>query len=568
MTIAMPFGTGSPSTFTAPGADVAIPARLPPSLITNGVMAWTRMMLPVVLRVHLERALLLIDLYSALRLNDSCIGRGFYLNGPCNGYSNACIGTDLNGGMACTGVREIDYLNKARGLPSTLTWALSNCGGGVHCLGYVYSEAVWKLYTVDLQTAPYNYDSTTALEIVQRLTYIAAGTITSWYSTRRRAAPFGGCSGNSGYKAYLNADDDDGNVNNGTPHMTAIFNAFNRQEIACDDLTVQDSGSCEDIADQPVVTATKTGTEGEVMLSWSSVANAGRYQVFRTEGVFGCSQGKVILATTAGLNHLDTGIQEGRTYNYVVIPKGVSPSCFGKSSECVEVNFASTPAPQTFSPSPVPSISNAPTDTLTELPTATPTKSLPPTESFVPTLGYTTIPWDFESGDLDGWQVVEGTFTNANGVLKSSSNANSVCDRIKSPPLLLTSESTLSISTWIDVEPKSKGAWYDRVNIALYYDGARRIITPDGGRLYNVSGKTGGDFACSVTGNEGLGSLGWGGALTSWQQSTFSAATLGLNLAVGETKLVQIDIYYGTDAIAVGSGFQFDDVSVTVAKPV
>ena len=46
----------------------------------------------------------------------------------------------------------------------------------------------------------------------------------------------------NGFVEVLAADDDDGNINNGTPHMTAIYQAFNDQQIACQTPTVQDSG--------------------------------------------------------------------------------------------------------------------------------------------------------------------------------------------------------------------------------------------------------------------------------------------------------------------------------------
>jgi hypothetical protein len=45
--------------------------------------------------------------------------------------------------------------------------------------------------------------------------------------------PYGGCGANSGYLSFLAADDDNGNLNDGTPHMSAIYKAFNDQEIAC-----------------------------------------------------------------------------------------------------------------------------------------------------------------------------------------------------------------------------------------------------------------------------------------------------------------------------------------------
>lgn len=47
------------------------------------------------------------------------------------------------------------------------------CNNGVHCLGNVYSEAIWSLYKRTLRAAPYYYDENTSMEIVTRLTFIA-----------------------------------------------------------------------------------------------------------------------------------------------------------------------------------------------------------------------------------------------------------------------------------------------------------------------------------------------------------------------------------------------------------
>ena len=44
------------------------------------------------------------DIYTALRLHDSCIGRGFFLSGVCSGNGNTC--------QSCSGVRDIDYMKK------------------------------------------------------------------------------------------------------------------------------------------------------------------------------------------------------------------------------------------------------------------------------------------------------------------------------------------------------------------------------------------------------------------------------------------------------------------------
>ena len=122
--------------------------------------------------------------------------------------------------------------------------------------------------------------------------------------------------------------------------MQAIYNAFNDQEIACNDLTVQDSG-CNLV---PTVAPSVNGTafDKAVDLSWGSVADATSYSVFRTEGVFACDFGKVKLGETAGTTWSDTGLQNGRQYSYVVIPTS-SASCFGPASACTTVAPAAGP---------------------------------------------------------------------------------------------------------------------------------------------------------------------------------------------------------------------------------
>ncbi|KAL7519280.1 hypothetical protein ACHAWX_004062 [Stephanocyclus meneghinianus] len=306
------------------------------------------------------------DIYSALRLNDSCIGRGFFLSGVCSGNGNPCI--------SCTGVRDIDYLKRKNKKPSTYSWAKSQCNNQVHCMGYVYSEAVWSLYKRKLQSTPYNYDDNTALEIVMRLTFIAAGNVVTWYSGN---TPFGGCGTSSGYRQYLLADDDDGNLNNGTPHMQAIYSAFNDQEIACSSPAVQDSGCANTPNLAPIVTS--AAGDMRATLNWNAVSGASSYQVFRTEGVKGCSQGKVLLATLSSntLTYTDTGLQNGRMYYYVVIGKGSNPACFGPASSCTTVipsATAATPSPSTrptSNPTPNPT-NNAPS---IRVPTTRPTSS-------------------------------------------------------------------------------------------------------------------------------------------------------------------------------------------------
>ena len=212
----------------------------------------------------------------------------------------------------------------------------------------MYAEAVWSLYKRILREEPYNYDENTALEVVTRLTFIAAGNVKTWYSGN---PPYGGCGSASGYREYIAADDDNGNINDGTPHMSAIFKAFNDQEIACNSLTVKDSGC----AGTPNIAPQVSITSGNMRsyINWSAVSGATNYQVFRTEGLE-CGLGKVKLTTTKSLSYTDTGLMNGREYYYIVIAKGPSDSCFGPASPCTSITpIALPPTPR---PSKKPSV--------------------------------------------------------------------------------------------------------------------------------------------------------------------------------------------------------------------
>ena len=73
------------------------------------------------------------------------------------------------------------------------------------------------------------------------------------------------------------------------------------------------------------------------MLSWSPVGDAPRYKVYRTDGVFACDFGKVLIGTTTDTNFTDDGLQNGREYYYTVAGFNDSDSCMGPASDCVTV---------------------------------------------------------------------------------------------------------------------------------------------------------------------------------------------------------------------------------------
>ena len=149
------------------------------------------------------------DLYAALYDGSSCIARG--------GLQNICNlkGDKCKQNFGCTGVRDIDYMKHESESPHTMRWAKANCKDSVHCKGHVYSEAVWSLYKRKLPEL-YGYDDLTALEVTTYLLYKAAGNVRFWYH-ENAAAPWGGCGAFTGYRAFLVADDNDGNLDNGTP---------------------------------------------------------------------------------------------------------------------------------------------------------------------------------------------------------------------------------------------------------------------------------------------------------------------------------------------------------------
>jgi hypothetical protein len=278
------------------------------------------------------------DIHGVLRLNDSCMGRGFRKFSNCGGYGDPCT--------ACTGVREVDWALRASGAPHGIPWIDANCGsgpapcgGGVHCEGAVVGESGWDLFARDFRGfggSVFNYDLNTALELTTRLFYLGSGPVGAWFTCTN---PFGGCAATGGYLNVLAADDDNGNLNDGTPHMSAIFAAFNRHNIACATPAVANTGCAGGPATAPALSF--TAQDQGVALSWTAVAGASRYYVYRTEGVNGADFGKVKIADVTGTSLVDTNLQNGRTYFFNVLPVGSNTSCFGLMSNSVTV----VPAP-------------------------------------------------------------------------------------------------------------------------------------------------------------------------------------------------------------------------------
>lgn len=340
------------------------------------------------------------DMTGILRLNGSCFGRGFFLNnargGQCSGDGDICLD--------CTGVREVDWMKRASKMPHDLAWVLDqnptvpgNCGAllvpatpfnsgpcqrGTHCEGTIIGESFWDLLKRDLPChtkgweAPFpgasgpvaggrcktvgdanrTMDDNAALVLVTRLFYLAAGGVVMGYQcdqTPNTGAPRnGGCNADSWYMGVLAADDDDGSIANGTPHMRAIEAAFRRHGIACRVPAASSLGCVTTPAPaaKPVVTAT-AGVRSAT-ISWTAVPNAAEYWILRTDGVHGCNFGKTRVGRVAAntpLTFSQSDLLDGFTYYYSVVPVGGAPvlpapapavaaeACAGPMSDCAAV---------------------------------------------------------------------------------------------------------------------------------------------------------------------------------------------------------------------------------------
>ena len=296
------------------------------------------------------------DIAQVLRLQTACVGYGFFqsLNFGCGltadgtGFNvdNAQVGP-LHCDLDCSGVRGQDWNMHADHQPDTaLGFVCNSCQGGsgpcgreVHCAAAPSAQSAWDLAARDLQDDPFNYDSDTAFIIANKTFYRGSGNIGAWHSCTC-GGNADGCSGTSGYMQWLTADDDNGNLNDGTPHMTAINAAFKRHGIACNNPTPQNAGCGGGPTEAPAVVAVDGGNLS-INLSWNSVPNAVRYAIFRTEGVAGCDFGKARIGATTGLSFTDQDLQAGRTYYYNVMAVGATPACLTPASACVNA----TPTP-------------------------------------------------------------------------------------------------------------------------------------------------------------------------------------------------------------------------------
>jgi hypothetical protein len=585
------------------------------------------------------------DVHALLKLQDSCMGRHFR-NNNCGGYGDPCT--------SCTGIRDLDWAKHQSGAPHDLNWINSFCPGGggpcaneVHCEGMVMAEVAWDLFARDFKAAPFNFDNNTSLELTTRLYFLGGQIVGNWYQC---TPPNGGCNADGGYLNLLAADDDNGNLADGTPHISAIFGAFNRHQMACNVPAPVNSGCVGGPTVAPNVTATPIDQGAN--LTWPAVPNAFSYAIYRTEGVEACDTGKVKVGETTGTSFFDQGMKNGFTYYYTVLPIGNNTSCFGRASACDAVTptaganaqalpnspvqviggdgdifldncetgratitaenngavaltnvrivavtplthpgtIITTPLPKVIAASLATCVSASTTfdfvahglafDQTTQLRVDITADQLGgQIRSTIVTVNNTESDFQFNANrtfsfetDLEGWVVTAGTFTRQPGGaqgtgfhISSSECLDEQCDAIRTPVIRLQASSTLSLFHRYDTETPVPIP-YDRANVGVVDvdNNTRTAVSPDSGKLYDLApGAPNG--TCGTTNQAG-----WSADTdpdcnatgVAFQNSGWTAGALNPGGQFTGRK-VKLEVAYGTDPLANGYGFDFDQVRLT-----
>ena len=264
----------------------------------------------------------------------SCISRGWYYDGrTCSGYGDTCL--------TCTGIRDHDWAARANNTPATpegflLPYCPSGGGGPcnreAHCESYVISEAIFDLATRDLPAS--GIDPETSWQLAERLWYVtrpgSGGNIYNCFRINLTHS----CDATSWLQRMRVADDDDGNLANGTPHAAALQAAFARHDIGCGsagDAKNQSTSSCPTLA-APALSVARTPTS--IDLEWTPVAGAAAYRVYR--GDLGCDRQQAGIADVPSTqtSYSDTVVDRELAASYRVEAFTSNPACHSPVSNC------------------------------------------------------------------------------------------------------------------------------------------------------------------------------------------------------------------------------------------
>lgn len=228
------------------------------------------------------------------------------------------------------GVRQLDKTKDGKGL-LTRGNASTKCGGGpctgplgveCHCEGEIYGQTGWDL----AQSLMTKHGANTGWWEHERI----------FFNSLAQAGTYTPNQANSIYDAYLAADDDDGNLANGTPNGGEIFSAFNAHEIA--GTARSSSPGCTRPA-QPTITLSRSCTG--ITASWNAIAGATQYKVSKR---FGASAAFLPVATVTTTSYTDTEVTQDVTYEYVV-QAVTSGGCHSKLENAVSLAGPARPEP-------------------------------------------------------------------------------------------------------------------------------------------------------------------------------------------------------------------------------
>jgi subtilisin-like proprotein convertase family protein len=309
------------------------------------------------------------DTFAFLETRDSCIGPNFRPGVPCFNCTS------------CTGVRDVEEFStrgpptRTVARPNTVTSDTGiNCdrfacpystptgfpyrgpmGYQGHCESHISSGANW-----DLTQSLVDRHGEDGWQRMDRIWYSSLVPSKSAYrvnsgGTCNAAASVDGCGATNWYTVFLAADDDDGNLANGTPDACRIWDAFDSHGIACGerpvctddgpDFTLAVSGSPQRVcagttADFDIAIGANAGFANPVTLNVTGLPGASTAQF---------SPNPVTPVGTSDLSvAVDAGVASG---SYVLAIQGSADASAGRSRNAtLQVDAAAPTAVALASP--------------------------------------------------------------------------------------------------------------------------------------------------------------------------------------------------------------------------
>ena len=187
------------------------------------------------------------DTFAFLETKNACIGNNFQPGVACYNCNSSCTGVRDLSAFASGGIRTIAKPSNVTSntgincdryacpyLISGITPYQGPMGYEGHCESYIASTANWDL----AKTLVTKYGTTAGWAAMDKIWY---GSLTPSKSAYRlvsggkcnAAAVVDGCASSNWYTVFLTADDNDGNLANGTPNACRIWDNFNLHGISC-----------------------------------------------------------------------------------------------------------------------------------------------------------------------------------------------------------------------------------------------------------------------------------------------------------------------------------------------